>query len=122
MVLFGLALIDTMGTSYGRLRRFPAARGYLLKAVLHGEDACTYAKPGTCLVGPVLLAWFLDVATLLLSCFSIPSLRREESVSYWLPFFSVNQLLVYCKHVTACIDASDLVCHTSWMQEYRYIR
>lgn len=33
---------------------------------------------GTCLVGPVLLAWFLDVATLLLSCYSVPAEKGER--------------------------------------------
>lgn len=67
-----------MGTSYGRLRRFPMARGYLLKCLLLGGAECTGSVLVTCLVGPVVLAWFLDVATLLLSCFSILAEKGER--------------------------------------------
>lgn len=36
--LFGLALIDTMGTSDGRLRRFPIAWGYLPESCSLGKQ------------------------------------------------------------------------------------
>jgi hypothetical protein len=112
--LFGLALIDTMGTSYGRLRRFPIAWGYLPEALPVGETGGTGLMLGTCLVGPVLLAWFLDVATLLLSCYSVPAEKGERLslAALFFPFISAQLLRV---EQLTCMDASALTCRASWM-------
>lgn len=76
-----------MGTSYGRLRRFPIAWGYLPEALPLGETGGTGLMLGTCLVGPVLLAWFLDVATLLLSMLVFCPCGERRASLIGCPFF-----------------------------------
>lgn len=67
---------------------------------------------GTCLVGPVLLAWFLDVATLLLSCYSVPA-EKGERLSLAALSFSLHSSQLLTFEQLTCMDASALVCRAS---------